>query len=87
MKEEILKDIIENDEVYDSLKEIAYNCLKGKIPLKRGEMIKLRRIVKGFKNLLANKNKRKRRKLTNQIGSGIWYLIPIVYEILRNVIK
>ncbi|RWR99765.1 hypothetical protein B4U79_03256, partial [Dinothrombium tinctorium] len=80
------KDVIADDDVYDAIKEICLNVLKGKVPLKSKRHMGCKNTLECFahppKVLRLKKN---RRKVVSQIGNGFWaFVIPAIVSLFAE---
>jgi hypothetical protein len=84
----ILKEISGDKVLFDSLSELAHNLLKGNIPLKKGQLQKLKRHNKLLKALDCPKTRKclsKRKKVIEQSGGFLPILIPAAAAALGHL--
>lgn len=88
VRQEVLKDISDNECIYNALKEIAVNTVNRKIKLNPKQRRKLQKsafIINEFSK--SQKSRKKKRKLVVQTGGALPILIPAVIALLTNLIQ
>ena len=85
LRTSVLNEFIKDKDFYGALNEIAVNTLKGNIKFNPKQKRQLSRCRKTLM-MLANKNKRNKKKIASKLSGGFWsFLIPIVFELFRKV--
>lgn len=87
LREQILKDLSKNDELFDAISEISKNTVTGRLKLTE----KQKSVLKKYKKVLIEmamkpKGKRKRKKLIVQTGGFLPILIPTIATLLAVIL-
>ena len=87
LRNAVLQEFIKDDTFYNAMHEVAHNTVKGKLPLTKLQRKKLKGCKKGIYGLSCHKNnKYRKKKAVSELKGGFWtYLIPVVFELLRNI--
>jgi hypothetical protein len=74
------------DCVINAISEIADNCLKGNIPLKKCQLKKLSKFKETLRKLRKKTKVSTRRKIINQTGGFIGLLLPPALSFIASII-
>jgi len=86
-RKKILSQLGGEDVVYNALREIAHNTIKGNIKLNNIQKSKLKPYSRTLKELCSTKScKNKRKKLVVQSGGFLPILIPAVASIISSLV-
>jgi len=83
----VLEHLANKECIWNAIREIAHNVIRKNIKLKRKQKKRLNKyskVIKGIANGTNNKGRRKR--LLQQTGGFIQWLIPVIATLLPNVI-
>lgn len=79
----MLNEFLRDETVFNAIREIAVNTLDGKIPVNKR---KLRGCRQGLE-CVAKATKKNRRRAVSKLKGGFWsYLVPVVFELLRQAV-
>jgi hypothetical protein len=89
-RNEILSEISDDDAIFNAIKEIATNKIKGNIKLNKKQTKQIKKYDKVFKGICCSKTNncpKKRKKFVSQSGGAFPILIPVVEEILSSLLN
>ncbi|RWR98796.1 hypothetical protein B4U79_10617, partial [Dinothrombium tinctorium] len=81
----ILEELSTDDKFFEALREIAVNCLEGNIKLNPKLKTRLKKHKKIIRALATEKKRLNRRRIANQIGGILPFLIPAAATTLEKV--
>lgn len=88
IRNKVLQEFADNLKIYDALREIALNTIKGRVPLNDNQKKKLRKYKKVFLGLAKKTNSKKaKRQLVVQSGGFMSLLIPIITGLVSALSK
>src|SRR5882757_1773832 len=86
-RKNVLSQIGKDETIYNALREIAHNTIKGNVKLNNTQKQKLQRHKKTLKSLcLKCKCAKRRQKLVVQSGGFLPFLIPAVASLVSSII-
>lgn len=86
-RQKLLKVLADDKLFFQSLREIATNCLEGNIPLDEKTKTALQKHKKIIRNLATHTNGTKRRKIVSQTGGFLPFLVPAAASVLGHLVK
>src|SRR5678816_4896369 len=76
--------VCEDEKFIQCIAEVCLNLIKGNVPLKRAQKVKLRRHRNIIKKLAANVRKLKNKKKLLQKGGGVF--LPLLFSVIAPLI-
>lgn len=83
LRKAVLNEFLRDESVFNAIREIALNTLDGKLPINKR---KLRGCRPGLM-CVARATKRNKRLAVSKLKGGFWsYLVPVVFDLLRQAV-
>ena len=83
----ILEYLSQKDEIYNALREIAVNIMKKNIKLNKNQLKRLGRHGNTIIDLNDGVKRKQRKRIVQQSGGFLPWLLPVVATVLGSIIK